>query len=147
MSADFIEDCIAERHNYARHTFTSTITWFTFFVAINYGTMGWLTGATSKAPANYRMIALVACGFFLQNILGIIACFIVRAYFFRCNGRTLEAQAVILREKTIAEDPTDLAGQTCLPIRLYSTVIILMIIALVPILLAWAVLPFIYPKA
>jgi hypothetical protein len=53
MSTTFIESCVIERHNYARHAFTSTITWFTFFVTINYATMGWLAGAAGTTKGNY----------------------------------------------------------------------------------------------
>ena len=146
MNTPFAESCIAERHNYARHTFTSTVGWFTFFVTINYATMGWLAGAADKLKGNYPTIVLIACLFFTQNILGIIACLVMRSYFFRCNARILEAQAFLLRTKSIPEDYADLGGQTCLPLRLYSTLIVLMIIALVPILLAWLLFPFFYPR-
>jgi hypothetical protein len=139
MNSDFIESCIRERHEYARHAFTSTINWFSFFVVLNYGAMSWLAGS-DKFKGDPRAMILVASGFIAQNILGIIACLVVRRYFRRSNGRLLEAQAILLRRKSMTEDLSDLSGQTCLPLRLYSTVIVLMIIALVPILIAWAVL-------
>jgi hypothetical protein len=139
MSNSFIESCIEERHEYARHTLTSTVTWFTFFVVLNYGAMSWLAGSQTMSQNHYALI-LVACGFILQNILGIIACLIVRKYFFRSNKRILDSQALLLRQQSIVEDFADLGSQTCLPLRLYLSVVVLMIIALVPILAAWAVL-------
>jgi len=36
MNADFLENSIKERHEYARHAFTSTVNWFSFFVVLNY---------------------------------------------------------------------------------------------------------------
>jgi|GEM_PF-3388638 len=139
MNVDFVETSIKERHEYARHVFTSTINWFSFFVVLNYGAMSWLAGS-DKLKGDPRSVILVASGFIAQNILGIIACLIVRRYFARSETRLLEAQAILLKRKSIPEDLSDLSGQTCLPRRLYSTVIALMIVALVPILVAWAVL-------
>ena len=146
MNTAFVESCVAERHNYARHAFTSTVGWFTFFVTINYATMGWLAGLAGKPKGNYPVIVLIACLFSAQNILGIIACLVMRSYFFRCNRRIREAQALLLRTKSIPEDYTDLGGQTCLPLRLYSTLIVLMIVALVPILVAWCLFAVFYPR-
>ena len=45
MNSDFIENSIRERHEYARHAFTSTVNWFSFFVVLNYGAMSWLAGS------------------------------------------------------------------------------------------------------
>jgi hypothetical protein len=146
MGNTFVESCIAERHNYARHIFTSAVGWFTFFVTVNYASMGWLAGAADKFKGNHATIVLIASLFSTQNLLGIIACLFIRSYFFRCNSRILQGQALLLRAEAIAEDQGDLSGQTCLPLRLYSTLIILMIVALAPILAAWIIFPLVYPQ-
>src|SRR5689334_7314870 len=142
MAADFVENSIKERHEYARHVFTNTITWFSFFVVLNYGAMSWLAGSDKKVKGDHDAdaVTVVASDFIAQNILGIIGLLVVRRYFARSHRRLLEAQATLLEKKSIHEDLSDLSDKTCLPLHLYSTVIALMIIALVPIVLAWAVL-------
>jgi hypothetical protein len=40
MSDEFIEACIKQHHDYARHIFSSAVTWFTFFVGVNYLAIG-----------------------------------------------------------------------------------------------------------
>ena len=136
MTEKFAESDIKQRHDYARHAFTATTGWFTFFVTVNYASMGWLAGSADKFSGNHSVIRLVAGLFITQNILGIIACVIMRRFFFHCNDRIRESLRA-LPEVEISGDECDLAGQTGLPIGLYSILMILMIVALIPVLIAW----------
>src|SRR5947209_5879515 len=97
MNEDFLKSVITERHDYARHSFTSMVTWFTFFVTVNYASMGWLATSKDGALTNASgPIVLVAAVFVTQNILGIIICFVMKNYFVRSNQRLFDAQKLLL---------------------------------------------------
>ena len=144
MNTNFVETCIAERHNYARHIFTALVGWFTFFVTVNYASMGWLSSAADKNLITWKVVLLISTIFAIQNVLGIMICLIVRSYFKRANKRILAAQGHVIHAQDIREDISDLAGQTCLPLRLYSTSTIMMVLSMLPLLTAWFVLPIIF---
>ncbi len=95
MNGEFIEDCIKQNHDYARHVFTSTVTWFTFFVGVNYLAMSWF--AASKGEGGPNALPMVAVLFVVQNLLALIACFVIRNNFDQINRRILKSQAKLTR--------------------------------------------------
>ncbi len=65
------ENKIKEIHNNIRHITQLAMSWFVFFVTINYASMGWL--ASEKATLNRAIIWTIAGAFIVQNFLGIVA--------------------------------------------------------------------------
>ena len=120
---------VSQIHDYSRHLFTSVVGWFTFFITINYASIGWLaTGETFDSPN--KVLLVVAILFVTQNILGIIACLVMRRQFYIYNEEIREIEIA----NGLGEEAT---SSTCLPVRLYSKSLILMITALITILIAW----------
>ena len=138
MDTSFIESSISQRFEFARNTLSNLVTWFSWFVLLNYGAMSWLATSAKNTPHPHAIV-LVAAGFLLQNILAVIVCVVVGKYFVRANSRILEDQKIIRKVRSIPEPTGDLAGQTSLPSLLYGTVVALMIAALTPMFLAWPV--------
>ncbi|MFZ1546379.1 MAG: hypothetical protein WAT12_04685, partial [Candidatus Nitrotoga sp.] len=126
MNQEFLKSCITEHHNYARHIFTSVVGWFTFFVTINYASMGWLASASDKIKENLGPVYLIAFAFITQNILGIIICIYIKGYLISTNRRLFDTQYALLHahdavsQNFVSEDTSDIGGQTCLPLRLYN---------------------------
>jgi len=136
MNKEFVEASIAERHDYARQIFALAVTWFTFFVTVNYAAMGWL------APNAYKIkhaLLLIALLFWAQNILGITVCSLMLRHFPNTNRRIAELQKQLMELQSLSPTPS---SETAMPLLFYSQCLKLMIITLVTIMLACGILPF-----
>lgn len=143
MDSDLVMTCITERHVYARHVFTSVVGWFTFFVTINYASMGWLVGASDKIAHHQTPLIILSVVFVTQNILGIIECFKVKAYFVELSNSFIAMQKHLVQVRTGHLEDEDLAiCANCLPLGLYKVSLNMMALALLPILAAWMMFPF-----
>src|SRR5258708_11363 len=71
---------------YVRHTFGLLVTWFTFFVALNYATMGWLSRQDVHETVSPLRLVLPVL-FIGQGILGVMACRRANAYLAAALGR------------------------------------------------------------
>jgi hypothetical protein len=69
-----VENKVKELQNNVRHTTQLAMNWFTFFVTINYASIGWLAAKVSgdRAIADRYLIFLIAVAFIVQNIVGIL---------------------------------------------------------------------------
>jgi hypothetical protein len=65
-----LETKLKELHNNIRHITQLGMSWFAFFVTVNYLTMGWLAKATDH-PSDPLIIRIVAIVFITQDFLGI----------------------------------------------------------------------------
>jgi hypothetical protein len=75
--------------------------------------------------------------FVLQNLLALIACFVIRNNFDQINRRILKSQAKLTRGEMTSEERTDLTTETCMPLRFYSTCMILMAATVTTLMIAW----------
>jgi hypothetical protein len=66
-----LENKVKEINNNIRHITQLAMSWFVFFVTINYASMGWL--ATSSVNFNRTIIVTIAGVFIVQNILGMVS--------------------------------------------------------------------------
>jgi len=112
-----------ESNVYIRHIFDNLVRWFTFFVTVNYVSMGWF--ATSARPSN--MLPLIAGLFAIQNFLGILMCMGVKAYIASVRFGIMKNEAVGIG--------------VAFPDRVYVRAVNLMMVALLTILVVWLVLP------
>jgi hypothetical protein len=62
-----LENKVKEIHNNIRHITQLAVSWFVFFVTINYATMGWL--AVGSTPIKPGIIGVIAGAFIVQNII------------------------------------------------------------------------------
>jgi hypothetical protein len=143
---DLVESRLKQLHEYIRHISQQTVSWFTFFVTVNYAVMGWvLVSSFAAKPVldvqsrSGRVIFLVSIVFAFQNILGILACIVVRSHLLERGALVQQLEALFPKAETEVQSTP--CFQT-VPMRLYSRSVSLMIIALIPLLFAWCLLPF-----
>lgn len=111
-----------------RHVMSLVMTWFTFFVTVNYATMGWFA---DTATPNKDLIMVAAGLFICQNALGIIGFFFIDAYF-RSSRKRLQGSERPELTETDNDDAIRL-------VAVYRPCLILMGIALLLILGAWII--------
>lgn len=140
MASDsHVQTRISEIHQYARHLFSQFVGWFTFFITINYASMGWLIGSDTDFTEKGKLLWLISSLFISQNVLGIFAC-----AFFRHRMLKYKESLENYERARCASDsdvPQDLQAVATMPAYLYRLSFLLMIVALLTILVAWAFLP------
>ncbi len=125
---------IEASHEYARHMVSNLIKWYTFFVGVNYVSMGWF--ATHRELESSNMIILIAAMFIMQNVLGIMACMRIKRYLVTTGDEIIES------EQSLVGELSDEAREAFMPSLVYSRSIQLMVTGLIFIVLVWAALPF-----
>ncbi len=138
VRSEILSRRIAEIHEYVRHIYQLFVGWFTFFVTINYATLGWLAKA-SGAEVSLSTRWSIAVLFFCQNALGITACLFVRAFLI---ARALEVDKIEQMHGDISLGRLLEFDVGTVPRELYSRTIILMMLALISLLVWWAAFPF-----
>ena len=148
MNIDLAKIAISEENNYIRHMLTSAVGWFSFFVTVNYASMGWLAGAADKFKGNYPAIVLISALFVTQNILGIMACLAVRRYFSGAHERLEGLHRAFVGGSDSAGDSALSASKlgSYFPVSLYRRLMLFMVVAMIPVMIAWSVFPLVYPK-
>lgn len=126
---------LRETHEYARHVFNVLVSWFTFFITINYASMGWLAGKSAVDSPKVELVQLISYLFISQNILGVAAEITILYYLLDANRRARSYEQIIQR------DLSHIDTHTCIPIRVYAPAVLLMSSALLTILIAWCMLP------
>jgi len=132
---------LQELHEYVRHVFQLLVGWFTFFATVNYASMGWLAKPSTPSPSK-GIVWIVAGMFITQNVLGLIACSVVRRYLLDRDAEVLSLERSIA-SASLGESASP--GVSSVPARLYSRTIDLMAWALAAIMVAWCVLAVISP--
>lgn len=124
-----------ELHEYVRHIFGALVTWFCFFVMFNYTTMGLILNAAQKLEGQSQRLTYMSWMFEWQVFLGIVACVVVIAGI-RGLGRRIREAAV----SSDCELPQESRTQY-VPIWMYVSAAVLMILGLLPIMAAWWYIP------
>lgn len=140
MSPESAKIAISEENNYTRHVFTSAIAWFTFFMTVNYASMGWLASAADKLKGNYAAVFLICVLFFFQNCFGIYACIHTHHYFVQSADRLKSFHSAFGE----GSDKTFCASY--FPEKFYRKMLVFMVFAMATVLIAWAVFPLVYPR-
>lgn len=111
------------------------MSWFTFFVTLNYVTIGWFVAKPDEATSGRVTLMVGLAAIFASQIaLGIGAELVFVAYLRQTRSRLREYEAMRVAPGI------DLASDSCLPFTLYSRSVTLMIAALAVLLLAWLAL-------
>lgn len=126
---------VQELHNYVRFTMQQLVGWFTFFVTVNYASMGWFAKADVSAASMKGLISLVRWMFIAQNILGIAVCIFVRrqVVLMRAQISSYEDFVELLKPADGPRRPRD----ECMPCKLYTQATTLMILTQAVIVVAW----------
>jgi hypothetical protein len=127
-----IEKSIREIHEYARHTMQTFTAFFTFFVAMNYATMGFLAKDGDGANQS-KLVSLIARIFIYQNILAIVSCVVIAVYLFRANRQLLDYQEFLNGPEVVPS----ILRQSVLPKWLYIGVILLSFLTFAGMIVAW----------
>jgi uncharacterized membrane protein (DUF485 family) len=113
---DRIEKVIREIHEYARHTMQLFVAFFTFFVLMNYTTMGFL--AKDLSQISKEIVSRIAWTFIFQNSLAIVSCVLVAVYLRRAD---------LDHQKALAAHPVPplSVSASVLPKHLYLGILVL----------------------
>lgn len=129
---------IGQLHDYTRSTIQLLIAWFTFFVAVNSATAGWLvTKPKDAALFNGPLIWIIAGVFTLQNVLGVIACLFIRTQVTKTKTHIEVLEANLLKIER-GEEIQDTSLDAGIPSDLYSKVTWLLTASLLALALLWA---------
>ena len=143
-----LENKVKELHSNVRHITQLGMTWFAFFVTINYLTIGWLAKGPSSGSESIHplIIGTVAAVFILQNILGIIGILKVRdmakagaAQVSVYENWLLSVYETWLREKDNMPHIKVLKCRS-VPASLYSCIARSLVMVLGTLILAWVII-------
>ena len=136
MNTVLAEKSFVEMHNHGRHIITTLVSWFTFFITVNFLAIGWLATSSGKLVGQHPLLVVLAFVLLFQNCLGVVACLACRSALYRID-RKIAAIA--------AQFPSDSTDERCidvsLPLRQYCTCILLMVGGLVSTGIVWALTP------
>jgi hypothetical protein len=132
--SETVQKGVREYHEHVRHIFGLFITWFTFFITVNYVGIGWFASAdktTGKAPPPVWLIASL---FIAQCVLGIAVCGMLLWYFPNADKHTKSLQS-----KDESMDKL-LEGKTSMPLFVHRFSVYGGATAILTVLVAWVIL-------
>ena len=132
-----IEKTIREIHEYARHTAQLYIAFFTFFVAMNYATMGFLVKDAGSKPEATNLIVLIARVFIFQNLLAVASSIGAAIYFIWADRRLCRYQAAFQDTGSISP----LLRHRALPKQFYLWCLLLCLFTYIGMIYAWSRYP------
>jgi membrane-anchored glycerophosphoryl diester phosphodiesterase (GDPDase) len=138
---DYIERKIKEFHEYILNIVQLYITWYSFFMTVNFASMGWL--ATSYVQNKGGMLIYSVCGLFvIQNVLSMYSCYCVYKTLSDYNARVSELERL---SNFALESMQKESMRTSIPIHLYKRISQLMGISLFLLIVAWSAYAFSLP--
>jgi len=132
-----LEKRMGDSHEYSRHLMTNLVSWYTFFVTVNYVGMGWFAKQDKDSGSTQAGLVVVICAMFIvQNVLGMMACARVRRHLLEVSD-----EIVAIEQGLVGEELDRETRALLMPSAVYARAIQLMIIGLFTIVCAWIVLP------
>ena len=116
---------------HAKHMFSSLVAWFTFFITINWASLGWLSANLSSVQSN-PLTKTVSYIFAWQDFLAVATCCLSVYFLYRVRSRITILCKNLADEQTVSTD---------FPAALYIVAIVGMIVAIIPILVIWLLVP------
>lgn len=128
---------LTELNTYARHNFQLLVSWYTFFLTINFGVIGWFTSVllTGALKASLPIIFITAF-FLVQIILSYLSCLQARKHFEATHNRCNELLNLLCVQPS--EPPSQ--PRASMPFHVYSKIITLMFCTLISFGFFWIVL-------
>ena len=124
-------DVIERIEKNTMNLFKLLVSWFTFFVTINWASLGWLAANSSDLVAN-PLVSLVSYIFAWQNVLGIVTCVISGFYLVRVKKRIELLYSEQDNGKELSND---------FPTSLYITAVFAMVVGIIPLGVMWFYIP------
>lgn len=140
MDKEEIHRKLDEIHEYARQTFQLFIGWFTFFVTVSYAAMGWLAKPDANSSLS-EFVSVIPSMFISQNIVGMAACWYVWRCLSQYDERVRALEALIPRGNGAGDYASSI------PMKLYSAVAALAVVALLIIGVSWGAILWFMLKA
>jgi hypothetical protein len=120
-----------EFHEYMRSFFGDYITWYTFFVTINFVVAGWFAGKVlSRKPVSALGVWVTSGYFIIQGVLSVTGTIVMRSWYGKVGG-------LLLRQPDMTA-PVDQESVRVL-VQTYQLVFLLFAISLVSLLAFWLV--------
>lgn len=121
-------DEATSRYEFSRHLFQVVVSWFTVFCTVNIAVFGWIaTSVFKEHQIPGRAVGWLVCMMlFVQNILGIAACFALLMAMNK-NQRRLSSMLDV--------------SSNAHPILFYRCAVVLMMLACATYMLAWLLMP------
>ena len=132
-SFDVAKIALDRNDSYVRHYYMLLVSWFTFFITINWVTLGWVAKGLSEEGDQFgKYGSIVGNVFTLHCVLGIIVCGASSVYFMWVAKRIGRAETKLFDVGEVAyiDAPT-------FPVVMYAGTSGLMIIAIAPFVWIW----------
>lgn len=121
-------EAFKQLHETSRHAFGLYVTWFTFFITLNFIALGWLARVGTEKP-DPLVVKKIALALVLFIVLGIVSGVTVVIHAWKTRAQVAARLASTQNSEYIV--------CASLPAHLYTTNICLMGIALVALLCIW----------
>jgi hypothetical protein len=122
-------------NEYARSSMSLLVSWFTFFLTVNYFAIGWfISQVVQQTLKSVIPVYFITAFFLVQNLLAVGACQALKHYFIGVDDRLTE----ILENLQKTVQAVSLGKPlTCLPAAIYLRVIQLMIYTVCSLMAFW----------
>lgn len=128
---------LTELNTFARHHFQLYLSWYTFFLTVNFAAIGWFTSVLLTGALKVSLpIVFIATFFVLQLIFSYVASLEVRKYFETTYNRCNE----LLNLLGTQPSESHLQPKTAIPLHVYSKIIGLMCSTLISFGFFWIAL-------
>ena len=134
---DLIKMELTETNTFVRHHFQLYLGWYTFFLTVNFGAIGWFTSVLlTGALKDSIPIIFVTTFFVVQIVVSYMASVEVRKYFEKSSSRCDELLGLLVAQ------PADSGYQpkSTIPVQVYSKIIRLICSTLIALIFFWIAL-------
>lgn len=134
---DLLRPELGELNTFVRHHFQLYLGWYTFFLTVNFGAIGWFTSVMLTGALKVSLpIVFIALFFVAQLVFSYLASREVRNYLIATDGRIAE----ILQELISDCCEVRLPPQTAIPLAVYLKIIGLICCTLISFIVFWITL-------
>lgn len=127
---------ITELHAFARHHLQLYLTWYTFFLTVNYASIGWFTSVLLTGALKVSLpVVYIAAFFIIQIILSYVGSLEVRKYFEGVHQRSKEILSSFSQQSEWQAQP-----QPAIPVDVYVRIIRLICFTLISFAFFWLAL-------
>jgi hypothetical protein len=125
---------LTELNSFVRHHFQLYLGWYTFFLTVNFGAIGWFTSVLLTGALKVSLPILFIAGFFIiQLILSYMASREVYRYFATTHARSTELLAAL--GSPSPDEPTE--PRSPIPVQVYLKIIRLICSTLISFIIFW----------
>ena len=134
---DLLKIELTELNSFVRHHIQLYLAWYSFFLTVNFGAIGWFTSVLLTGALKQSLpVIFVAIFFMVQIILSYIGSREVLNYFVITSNRSCE---ILNSLETQPPDPNALS-KSAIPIKVYSKLLSLICATLISFVFFWLAL-------